>query len=256
MAAPASSSASNPSGPAPAVVLLRSADRPDRYVEAFADAGLTAACEPVLAFRFSNHQALIDRLSEADRYGGLVVTSPRAVQALAKAFEARPDLQERWAERRAFAVGPKTAGDLRVLSLAPAGAQAGGAEALAEEIVRRQAPEAGPLLFLAGNRRRDALPDALDAAGLPVDEVTVYHTHLRTALAIPAGADWLAFFSPSGVEAVQEAGGVEPEAFRRAAIGPTTADALEEAGLPADAVAATPSPTGLVDAVTGAPPAA
>jgi uroporphyrinogen-III synthase len=248
--------ADDPSGPAPAVVLLRSADRPDRYVEAFAEAGLRAACEPVLAFRFPNQETLIDRLSAADRYSGLVVTSPRAVQALAKAFDERPDLHRAWEQATAFAVGPKTAGDLRLLSLAPAGEEAGGAEALADEIVRRWTPGTGPLLFLAGNRRRDALPDALDAAGVPAEEVTVYHTHLRTALAIPGGAEWLAFFSPSGVEAVQKAEAVDPGAFRRAAIGPTTAEALEEAGLSADAVAATPSPTGLVDAVTGAAPAA
>lgn len=233
---------------APDIVLLRSAASPDPYVQAFAQAGWRADCRPVLRFAFPADEALRDRLRAADTYDGLVATSPRAVRALRRVFDDSGALHTAWEGRRAYAVGPKTAERLRALSFEVRGEEAGDAASLVERLAT-DAPER-PLLFLSGSRRRDTLPDGLEAAGIPFEEQVVYETHTRTDLDLPEepGA-WLAFFSPSGLEAVQQADADALRRFRCAAIGPTTATALREAGQTVDAVADTPTPEALVRAV-------
>lgn len=229
----------------PDVVLLRSADEQDPYVEAFAEEELRAVCVPVLRFAFPHQDMLRERLEERARYTALVVTSPRVTRALAPLFEAEPDLEAAWEGAPVYAVGPKTAAGLKGLGLRPLGANAGNADALAEQIVE-EGPEAS-LLFLCGNRRRDTLPNRLREAGIPFDEQVVYETHLRTDLELPP-ATWLSFFSPSGWKAVQQSE-VDLTSYRIAAIGPTTAGALRDVGLSVEAVADTPSPEGLVLAI-------
>ncbi|MFB6279054.1 MAG: uroporphyrinogen-III synthase, partial [Salinibacter sp.] len=66
----------------PDVVLLRSADEPDRYLAAFRQAGMQAVCEPVLTFAFPSQEALADHLKAPDRYAALIATSPRVGTAL------------------------------------------------------------------------------------------------------------------------------------------------------------------------------
>ncbi len=236
----------------PDVILLRSAEEPDPYLSAFEEAGLRAICEPVLAFAFPNQAALQDRLERRDHYDRLVATSPRVATALDRVFTERDDLAQSWQGAPAYAVGPKTAARLRAVGLDPRGEEAGDAEALANRIVGDD-PSA-PLLFLCGNRRRDTLPEGLQVGGVPFEEVVVYETRARSPLEVPPpdGPTWLAFFSPSGLEAVGQTDSIELSEYRIAAIGPTTGGALEEAGHVVEAVAAKPSPDGLVSAIQAA----
>jgi len=110
------------------------------------------------------------------------------------------------------------------------------------------------LLFLAGNRRREALPDGLEAAGISFEEEIVYETRPRTDLTLPPsdGETWLVFYSPSGLEALYASEVTTVAEYRIATIGPTTAAELQDAGLEVDAVADVPSPRGVTDAVVGA----
>ncbi|WP_263786262.1 uroporphyrinogen-III synthase [Salinibacter grassmerensis] len=236
---------------APDVILLRSADEedPDRYRTACRQAGLRAVCEPVLAFEFPRQGQLRDRLASSDPYAGLIATSPRATAALDRVFSTHDALVDEWTDRLAYAVGPKTAARLRALGLRVRGADTGTADALAAQII--EADPDGPLLFLSGNRRREALPEALRAAAVPFDELVVYETHPRTDLNVPGPEQtpWLVFFSPSGLEAVTHAEGVDVQDHRLAAIGPTTAGALKAEGHVVEAVADEPSPDGLVAAL-------
>ncbi len=239
----------------PDVILLRSADEPDRYLSAFERVGLRAVCEPVLTFAFPNQVELVSTLDRHDRYAALVATSPRVATALGRVFAEGEALAEVWQGAPAYAVGPKTAGRLREVGLQPRGEEAGNASALARQIVD-DAPSA-PLLFLSGNRRRDTLPNRFREGEVPFDEVVVYETRTRDALTLPpsgspSGSTWLVFFSPSGREAVEKAGSVDPGDYRVAAIGPTTGRALEEAGYAVEAVAEEPSPEGLVVALRAA----
>lgn len=234
------------------IILLRSKDDPDPYVEAVEEMGAEAMCTPVLSFSFPHQRVLQDRLEHRDRYAGLIATSPRVGEALDRVVERAEETVDAWHGAPAYAVGPKTGKRLEDLGLRPRGMDAGTARALADRILE-DAHDA-LLLFLCGNRRRDVLPDRLRAGGVPFEEVTVYRTETRSALDVPnAGeGDWLVFFSPSGVEAVQKAPSVAPADFRLATIGPTTASAVEAAGWSVDAVATEPSPEGVVEAIVEA----
>jgi uroporphyrinogen-III synthase len=233
----------------PDVILLRSADDPDPYVRAFEDVGMRAVCKPVLSFDFPNEDELRDRLRTPDQYGGVVATSPRVGWALHRVFDDEGTTHTLWEGRTAFAVGPKTADELRVLSFDVQAEDAGTAAELATRIADTN-PKT-PLLFLSGNRRRDALPNGLQEAGIDFEELVVYETRARTELSLPPPDEetWLAFFSPSGLEAVQKANMGPREEYRYAAIGPTTASALEEVGLVPEAIAESPTPDALADAV-------
>ncbi|WP_022836736.1 uroporphyrinogen-III synthase [Salisaeta longa] len=231
----------------PHVALLRSAasSTSDPYVQAFAQDGWTASCHPVLRFTFPQQEALEAELARAARYGALLVTSPRAVRALEQAWEGQAP--SAWRAKPAYAVGPKTAQALRALGLRPVGHDAGSARQLASRLKATDAP----FLFLCGNRRRDTLPNALREQGLSYTEQVVYHTHLRTDVTLPDTVDWIAVFSPSGRKALA-ASGIDPSAYQIAAIGPTTAAALREASCTVAAVAASPSPAALQQAVGAA----
>lgn len=231
------------------VILLRSADEPDRYVEAFREVGLRAVCESVLSFRFPNQSTLGQYLDQRSRYSALVATSPRVGVALSRAFLKNKQRTMRWRDARAYAVGPKTAAALRDVGLRPVGQEGGTARDLAHRIIRNE-PDA-PVLFLCGNRRRDVLPDKLTEADIPFDELVVYETGTRSDLSIPPpeGHAWLVFFSPSGLEAVQKNETIELDDYCIAAIGPTTARALEDESVTVDCVAREPSPEGLVSAI-------
>ena len=236
---------------APDVVLLRSPDDPDPYLRAFDDAGLAAVCEPVLRFLFPNQEALRRCLHRGGDYAALVATSPRVGRALHQAFRSEPPLRTQWRGRRAYVVGPKTGRWLRKLGLEVRGEETGTAAALVEQIVG-EAPEE-PLLFLSGNRRRDTLPTGLRDAGVVFEEQVVYETHTRSTLDLPApsGERWLVVFSPSGLEALSAAD-VPVASYRLAAIGPTTAGALRDAGHAVAAVADEPAPDALVRAIRAA----
>lgn len=230
------------------VVLLRSAQYDDPYEAAFEAAGYRARCVPVLAFDMINREVLAERLAHPNRYAGLIVTSPRAVDALDEVLCWLPQQVSRWEARPAYAVGPRTADELRTLGFEPQGEESGDAEGLAAYVARCTFDR--PLLFLSGNRRLDTLPTLLDRLGIAIEELCVYETRLRADLDLgdePAG--WIVFFSPSGVEAFVGADLQAPDAGF-AAIGPTTAAAVDDAGLSVAAVAETPSPDALVEAIS------
>lgn len=232
---------------APIIVLLRHGAGPDdRYVQAFAERGITASCVPVLAFQFPNQPALRERLSVPDRYAGLIATSPRAVRAVAEARDA-VESWAAWTTKPAYAVGPKTAATLRGLGIDPQGEQTGSAGALSAVIEKKE----NPYLFVCGNRRREVLPEALREAGISFEELMVYKTILRTDLEIPVPrkGDWLVFFSPSGVEAISTYAPEQMKPYRLATIGPTTAESLRTRGQKPEAVAHAPSPEALVAAI-------
>ena len=237
----------------PDIVLLRSKDEgSDPYVSAFKQEGRKAVCEPVLGFAFPNQHTLRDRFERRDHYTGLIATSPRAATAIDCLFADHGRLARVWRGATAYTVGPKTAERLGGLGFEPRGADAGNAKRLARRIIDDDSSR--PLLFLSGNRRRDVLPRRLTAANVAFEEVVVYETRPRENLALPssAGSTWLVFFSPSGLEAVAHSASLDLGEYRLAAIGPTTGEALREAGQMVAAVAPKPSPEGLVSAIQAA----
>ncbi|MFO8233691.1 MAG: uroporphyrinogen-III synthase [Longimonas sp.] len=230
------------------IVLLRHpriSSGADPYVQALQSLSVSVQCTPVLAFDIDPPPTLDVLLARPARYDALLCTSPRAVRALEQVLPSTHPNHARWADKPAYVVGPRTAQAVAEWGGTPVGADAGGAAALADQIV---ADAPGPLLFVSGNRRRDTLPNALVSAGQMFDEVESYRTRTRSTLNLPPPPAWLVFFSPSGTEAVQ-ASGYDLASYPCAAIGPTTATALREQGAAVRAVADAPTPEALATAV-------
>lgn len=80
------------------------------------------------------------------------------------------------------------------------------------------------VVFFSGNRRREELPTMLQAAGITVHEITVYHTE-ETPSPVQEDLDGVLFFSPSGVKSFFSVNQLKKEAVCFA-IGRTTAEAI------------------------------
>ncbi len=231
------------------VCLFREPEDPDPYEAAFRTAGFGVFSIPVLTFRFIGQEGLIAKLERPNSYGGLILTSPRAVQALAEALKWLPGEVVLWHTKPVFAVGKRTASELRAIGFRPEGEESGSGALLARYIVRREVDR--PLLFLCGNLRRDEIPSALKEAGVPFEELQVYETLQAETIDLSSHPkpDWVVFFSPSGVEAVSRAADLDWINVRLAAIGETTAEAIHQRGFDVEAVAAEPTPESLLEAI-------
>ncbi len=228
------------------VVLVTREEAPDGpLASALERRGLRVRSLPLLVTLPPEDAAPLEReAARLEAYDWVVVTSARAARALREAMRDRAGEEAgalasppRWA-----AVGEGTARALR---------EAGGGTAVAgaaggEELVREMSGSMGGLegaavLFPAADRARRGTIAALEAAGARVTVVTAYRT-VETPGAIERldsllrkdPPDAIAFTSPSAVEVfARAAGAVPPDALPRlAAIGATTARALEEGGFP------------------------
>lgn len=233
----------------PRVLLLRSRDDPDPYEELLRAAGFEPTFMPVLEFEWVQQDELRELLAHPRRFEGLILTSPRAVQALADAMSWLPSEVSLWQAKLVYAVGPRTATDLRALGFDPIGEETGRAELLVERIAERTYRR--PLLFLCGDRRRDVVPTRLRALRIPLEELCVYHTSVIPNLDLSEieRPDWIVLFSPSGVEALSTASDFDPTKVRIATIGDTTAAAVADIGWQIDAVAEHPSAESIVAAI-------
>ncbi|OIV42390.1 uroporphyrinogen-III synthase [Flavobacterium johnsoniae] len=79
--------------------------------------------------------------------------------------------------------------------------------------------------FFSGNLRRDTLPNALNEAGIQLNEIQVYDTSLQPQK-IKTTVDAILFFSPSGVESYLKENTIKKETCF--CIGETTAEALQK----------------------------
>ncbi|MFW5973201.1 MAG: uroporphyrinogen-III synthase [Bacteroidota bacterium] len=233
------------------VWLLRTPERPDPYESVLREAGYDALSIPVLRFERCNDRTVRGRLARPDEFGGAIITSPRAAEILLDVLSAVDDACARaWMVKPTYAVGPRTAGILSEAGLEVSDGDAGTGRALADLIFVSYRDDR-PLLFLAGNRRRNELPDELIEAGVPFEEVTLYRTIPESLPEMSTEPDWIALFSPTGVEALATNKAAMARAHL-AAIGPTTAAAIRAAGLIVSAEAERPNPPSLRDAIMAA----
>lgn len=233
-------------GKQPLILFFRERTEHDPYDTLFREAGFRTYFQPVLSFEFINQEALIAALEHPGSYGGLILTSPRAVEAMASVLRWLPGEIARWHAKPVFVVGSRTASDLREIGFEPEGESSGSGDQLARYITTRKFED--PLLFLCGNRRRDELPDLLSTEQIPFEELCVYETRLNAPedLSLPDIPDWVVFFSPSGVESIKQSRGVDWKVVRKAAIGKTTSAAMEQNGWAVDVVAPEPSADALL----------
>jgi uroporphyrinogen-III synthase len=234
---------------APLVALLRTPERPvDPYEAALEAAGFCPVSIPILDFEPAGEEVLTGILRRPEAYEGVILTSPRAASRLVEALERTGFDTAAWRKKTLWTVGPATAAIAAAAQFDPQGEDNGEAARLAERIVMY--PATRPWLFLCGDRRRDTLPEALRQARTPFEELIVYHTRERVPdWSACSSLDWVVFFSPLGVEAAMPVSETVWKGAQTAAIGPTTAVALRDAGRPAAAVAEQPTPAALVAAL-------
>lgn len=203
----------------------------------------------------SDEAALRAALAEwnADRYDWLAVTSAAGAEAVGGAG-ARPSTQGRVA-----AVGPATVAALEArglaVTLSPEHEYTGAA--LGAELARACGdPEPGRarhvLLAVAEGAGND-LEDAVRAAGHRVTRVSAYRTvpaprdPERERAIAAGGADVILVTSGSVARELADRFGGPPSGSLLVAIGPPTARALAELGMPADLVAARHTVEGMLD---------
>lgn len=171
----------------------------------------------------------------AKRYGGIIFTSQRAVDAFTFAVaKLDPAKRAMFFDSRMpiYVVGPATANGVKAMELPchVVGEETGNGEALAKFILEHQKslPEEVthldgkrlPLLFPVGEQRRDIIPKTLTSEDLPpvertpVLELVVYETGematfeedftilLQQAKAANVKEQWVVVFSPQGCEAM------------------------------------------------------
>ncbi|CAL8380014.1 unnamed protein product [Gadus morhua 'NCC'] len=240
---------------------------PDPYIQELAARGHEATMIPVLSFKFVSLNNLSDKLFQPDKHGGLIFTSPRAVEAVKMCVEAEGRgeewrlIKDKWNAKSVYVVGKATGDMVRQLGLKPLGEDSGTADILSRLIIQRENAFLLPLFFPCGSIKREVLPTALRDNGVPLETLTVYqtaeHPDLQESLTsyftqkgTPAS---IAFFSPSGVkfclETVRELSSERLTRIKFAAIGPTTADAMTAEGLCVSCSADKPSATGLAAAI-------
>ncbi len=237
--------------------------RPARQAEAFANALYARGAEPILAPAIAieppddphaGHRA-IDELAS---YAWIVFSSQNAVEAFFDRLNSL-DADARYIGRtKVAAIGTRTAQRLREngvrADLIPA-------EFVSEEIAPAligAAKTGDRVLVYRAQDARDVLPQMLEDAGLCVNVVAAYKTrfaHEPEFAQKVARADVLTFTSASTVQGFAEALGGDAKAAEAArgraiaCIGPVTAEAARECGLPVDIIADVFTTAGLLDAL-------
>ncbi|XP_036815556.1 uroporphyrinogen-III synthase isoform X4 [Oncorhynchus mykiss] len=201
---------------------------PDPYIKELASRGHKATLIPVLSFTFVSLNTLSDKLLslllqllslllqlfQPEQHGGLIFTSPRAVEAVKMCLEDderteqwNMDIKDKWNAKSIYVVGKATAALVENLGLVPLGEDTGTADVLSRLILEREGANILPLLFPCGSIKREVLPTALRENGVPLDTLMVYQTaphpdlekNLKNHFTEQGVPDSIAFFSPSGV---------------------------------------------------------
>jgi uroporphyrinogen-III synthase len=217
--------------------------------------------------------------STSRRYGGIIFTSQRAVEAFGQVLrnlKARGSSSGLDDSTILYVVGPATARAVESLGL-PCdilGKETGNGEALAQFILGNYGTRWGEgekpgLLFLVGEKRRDVIPRSLQSQDLKpedrirVDEVEVYKTaehpdfgqEFRETWSGNSGRrQWVVVFSPTGCSTMLDTVALHSADSKTkvATIGPTTKSYLEKHGFVAHVVASKPTPEGLAEAIHNA----
>jgi len=236
-------------------------------VAALQAAGAQAVSVPLIELRkvedAEARAAIEDALVQLDRYDALIFGSANAARFFAGALRRRaPDAADWMLPSHLFCVGERTAKTAQQAGLSGALALTGArdAQSLLEEIERTLPPAGRRFLIPGSDRAREVLPRGLRAAGAEVDAVPVYRNErpevdagrLRREL-VAGRLPLLTFTSPSTVDHFADLLDAASRAAASraiiAAIGHTTARALDRVGLAADVVPERPGVRELVAAL-------
>lgn len=195
---------------------------------------------------------------------GIIITSQRSVTTLAQSCQLLNSQQcQAWQGIPLYIVGETTTKklqstlDQRLFFLLnqppPVIVTTDHASALADQLLQQKQQQQRHLLFLAGDKRRDDLPNRLRNGGYQLTEIQTYETCRHPDLPrrlqdhSPQQQDWSVFFSPSGVDYFLS---LRPDPSTKiAAIGNTTASHLQKLGYKVHAVARKPDALHLLESV-------
>jgi len=235
------------------------------FIQKFEEANYSVTFIPVLEFKFVNGEDLSHAIKNGQKYSGLIVTSPRAMEALnivislKKKDEDFSKACDLWTIKPVFVVGKKTL-QHSPLQFCKTTEGTGGAVKLTEMLInnKKDFDSEKPLLFLCGNKRRNELPSALSKEKILFEELIVYDTVPKsfttgdTPTELSKKPKWVAFFSPSGVHSILSRFSLESgfwQGIRKIALGPTTAQALRNGNLGVDVVANKPCADSLLEGI-------
>ena len=243
------------------VVVTRAIEQARELVSRLENLGAIVLLFPVVSFSEPTDTDELDRAirSLAD-FDWILFTSANAVRFFARRCRKLGFEPGQGGRYRCAAVGPATAGAAASegFSIDHVAREFTGA-ALAAELSSKLA--GAKVLLPRSERARRDLPDALKSAGAEVSDVVAYHTggagtgDTEVLHAIRGGnVDVISFFSPSAVENLRAAVGEERLAsfgsrVALAAVGPVTAAALRNAGLPVAIEAPLATAEAMADAI-------
>lgn len=236
------------------VILFKSVS--EEYEKAFTDNNFEVIFVEPLQFTYINTEELNEKLLQY--YDGLILTSPRAIEATAKCWD--PSKFIAWNTRKIYTVGEGSRQKITLqLGLEALGATSGNAGSLAT-IILSENTKSSKFLFPCGNLRSETLPNLLQSSDIKVDAVTVYETkeneNLQKELMdlndLENELKCVVFFSPSGCEYVYRQLQTLHNKLSNVphfAIGNTTAHKIENFGIEIAGVAAKPNADGVVESV-------
>lgn len=226
------------------VVITRTPRQSVELMEKLAALGANPESLPLVAFAApEDYRPLDAALQELENFDWIIFTSENAVRAVVKRATLRGNLQNVAGRRsRAAAVGPTTAAAAeRAGFFVDYQAQTHSGAALAHELGERLR---GQTVFLPrSDRANPDLPTLLKEYGAEVTESVAYCTVVPVNLdqekvtrILTGESDAILFFSPTAVEHfVSVIGQAELQKLQHqsalTAVGPITANALEQAGI-------------------------
>ncbi|XP_076234727.1 uroporphyrinogen III synthase 1 [Calliopsis andreniformis] len=243
--------------------LSEKSDSQEAYVHTLKTAGYACDCLATLCFEFVNTAELRACLLQSHSYHGLVLTSRRAVEAIALASRGDDNILLSWRTSPVYCVGPATESLARshLGSENCFGSNAGNAKDLADQVVASIAKGAKPILYPCSEIGRETIEKILNENNIEVHKMVAYKTLPSKTLENDLSKFMdnvpriFVFFSPSTVEYVVtllRKKVYDMSNIKAVAIGPVTRQALLDAGLEAIATASKPDPESLLEAINNA----
>ncbi|CEP17037.1 hypothetical protein [Parasitella parasitica] len=253
------------------VILFKKKDIDDKYHQLLIKNDFEPEFIPVLDHKLVNIdliKSIIENGPSREQLCAMILTSQRSVEAIDKACDELISLEqhvrEEWNSIPIYIVGPQTAEALGQIPLfrnysnhnhwivAPR----------ASELIKSFSPQHldSTVLFLAGDKRREIIPEALSVAHIALREIKSYvtcaHPDLENSIRqgdILFRADWAVYFSPSGLKFLVNKLGSKTHLLANtkiASIGPTTSDYItNQLKLNVDIEAKKPDAEHLVNAI-------
>jgi uroporphyrinogen III methyltransferase / synthase len=226
------------------VVVTRTREQASQLSQKLTESGADVLEIPTIRIEPSDHKEnIVDALLELNSYDWLIFTSPNGVTTFFDLFFKRfQDLRDIGGVKIA-AIGPATAAKIKELhlqvDLMPD--EAIGPK-IAEAMNKYETVENLKICLLRAQVASQELPEALEALGAIVDDISIYKTVPETddhtgnaARLLAEGADWITFTSASTVENFHLRFDL-PKLLKQfpktrlASIGPETSKAIRELG--------------------------